>query len=356
MVFYYSIWLLMSFFALPFDFKKIAKPLVFVLYFSLTLVVGLRYDVGGDWISYQNKLINYQYISSFKDFMELAEPGYGLLNYLSISANIKEIILVNFICAILFFSCFYKFSNSLNNPILPLFICFTYTIVVVATGYTRQSVAIGFSLLIFLSVLEKNIIKYLIYLFLGLLFHKTIIIFLIFSPFLFNLFNFEKPLYFLTYTIFSMVLVTTIVYFSIVNEYNAYTMGMTSRGAYMRLLMHVLPIVIYFFNRQFYRKNLSQNIMAVLDLSVCIIIYLFILAIFMSTVADRVNLYFVFFDIFILTFIFNFLKLDKKFLLWFFIFISNSVVLTLWLFFGKWTAEDWLPYSNYLIIYLNSVF
>ncbi|MDV2440808.1 EpsG family protein [Acinetobacter gerneri] len=345
----------MSFFALPFDFRKIIKPLVFILYFLLVIVVGLRYQVGGDWVSYHNKLINYQYINTMQDFIELAEPGYGLLNYLSVSLNITDIIWVNLICAILFFTCFYKFSNYLNNLIFPLFICFTYTILVVATGYTRQSVAIGFSLLVFLSILEKNVFKYFLFIFLGLLFHKTIIVFLIFLPFLFNILNFERSLNFIFYTIFSIVLVTVIVYLSIINEYNAYTAGMTSRGAYMRLIMHVLPIIIYLFNRNFFRSRLSQMNMAVLDLSICIIIYLFVLAIFMSTVADRINLYFVFFDIFVLTFIFNNLKLSKKLVLWFLIFISNTIVLTLWLFFGKWTAEDWLPYNNYLLIYLNSI-
>lgn len=355
MFIYYSFWFLISLIALPFKKGKYHKILVYIIYLSLIIFVGLRFKIGGDWRSYQDKLINYQYVESIEGFLSLSEPGYGLLNLLSLHFNINDIFFVNTICSVLFFLCLYKFSKRLDDYLFPIFVCFAYTIVVVATGYTRQTVAIGFSLLAFISVLDRKLLNFIFYVFLGSLFHKTILFFIIFVPLFFNFFNLRNSLILFIYTFFSFSLISFVVYLSIKNEYNAYTTDLSSKGVYMRLLMHVVPVFCYLYYRKIFVSYLGLKV-NIIDFSTYIIIYLFFLAMFLSTLTDRMNLYFVYYDIFILSFLFNKLSINTKMILWFSIFFTNSVVLSLWLFFGKWTAVSWLPYNNYIFVLFNGLF
>lgn len=357
MIIYYFIWFVMSFLAFPFSLGKYKKILIHTLYFLLLIFVGLRFEVGGDWKSYINKYIEYGYIQNFNDFIALSEPAYGVLNILSSKLDIQDTILVNFICALIFLICFYKFSKRIGNYFFPLFVCFTYTIIVVTTGYTRQSVAIGFSLLAFISMMDKKTLSFILYIFIGALFHKSILVFSILLPFSSKLFLSTKNYIVVSYGFFSLFFMTVILYYASLSEQNAYVdfdSEMTSGGVYMRLLMHVVPVFYYLYYRSTFKKEIQNY--KLLDFLVLVIIYTFFLASILSTLADRLNLFLVFFDLFVLTFIFNKVSIKSKILMWSLVFFSNTVVLTLWLSWGKWTQIFWIPYKNYISEFLMSVF
>lgn len=357
MFFYYSIWLIVSFLALPVTFGKYKKLLIYSIYSLLIIFVGLRFEVGGDWGNYIYKYNEFKYIRNFDDFMALSEPGYGFLNILSLMLNIRDTVLVNFVCSVIFFTCFYKFSKKINNYFFPLFICFTYTIIVVCTGYTRQSVAIGLSLLAFFSLMEKKTLYFVFYIFLGALFHKSILVFLILFPFGNKLLLSRSALFIYLYELISLFFITIMLYYASISEANSYVdvnSEMTSGGVYMRLLMHIVPIFYYLYYRPSFKKEIENY--KLIDFFILVILYVFILALFFSTLADRLNLFLVFFDLFVLTFIFNRINLNSKIFMWLVIFFSNTIVLTLWLNFGKWTQISWIPYRNYVFEFLMSMF
>ncbi|RKG48345.1 EpsG family protein [Acinetobacter cumulans] len=359
MAFYIIIWFFISFFSLPFNIGRYSKIIPLLFLFLLFLYTGLRFEVGGDWDSYLYKYDKYNYINNFSDFISISEPGYGLINLLSIYFNVDGIYFVNSCCALIFYLNFYFFNKRFKNILFPLFVCFTYTIIVVTTGYTRQSVAMGFILLAISGVLDQNKIKFFLGVFLAVLFHNTAFLFLIFSPFLFkNLKINNNDFLFYLYSVFSISFILVLLYFATLGELNSYTETdgkMSSGGVYMRLLMHVIPILYYIYYRPYFLSNFPL-FYRFFDYNLIFIVVMFFLASFLSTLVDRLNLYFFYFDILVLLFVYIKSTLEKKILCWVLVFVSNSVVLILWLNFGKWTALKWIPYQNYFSNYILNFF
>lgn len=355
MLIYYFVWFLVATLALPLNFGKFKILLFYALYLFLIIFTGLRFQVGGDWLNYEYKFNQYNYVTNLDDFLLLSEPAYGLLNFLSLKIGLQDTILVNFICALLFFLCLMNLSKKLNSYFFPVFLCTAYTIIVVATGYTRQSVAIGFSLLGFYALLEKKSLKFLLFIFIGSLFHSSIIVLFLFFPFAWKYNYFHKKIIFFSYLFSAIIASTGLLYYSTQNDLSSYTDGeMTSSGVYMRLIMHIIPMVFYIYYRPMFKRELKNY--KLLDFLFLIIVYQFFLAAFFSTLVDRLNLFLVFFDIFILTYIYLHKSKNTQFLLWLSILISHSVVLTIWLLYGKWTAVFWIPYNNYILEFINQVF
>ena len=63
----------------------------------ISLMVGFRYQVGGDWESYLDKLQSVSY-GFYEALFESGDPGYNLINWLSLFYG--GIFFVNFICGI----------------------------------------------------------------------------------------------------------------------------------------------------------------------------------------------------------------------------------------------------------------
>lgn len=358
MFFYIIFWLFFSFFSLPLKFGRYSRILVLLLLLLLLFYSGFRYEVGGDWESYLYKYDKYNYINSFSEFVNISEPGYGLINLLSIFFNIDGIYFVNAICAFLFYINFYFFSKRFGNLFFPIFICFAYTIIVVTTGYTRQSVAMGFILMAISGILDESKLKFFLGIFFAVLFHNTAILFLIFSPFLYKNINLKNNILFYLYSIFSISFILFLLYYATLSEHNSYTEvdgKMSSGGVYMRLLMHIIPMCYYVYYRPYFILKFPL-IYRFFDYNFIFILVMFFLANFLSTLVDRLNLYFFYFDILILSYVYFKSNLDKKLLCWVLIFLSNSIVLFLWLNFGKWTALKWIPYQNYISNYFFNFF
>lgn len=351
MVFYYSIWFLISVFSL-FSSSKIEARVIFFLFLTfLCLMTGLRYEVGGDWYNYLN-IYNYFIGINIKEALIITDPAYGLLNYLSQLLNIDSIVFVNFVCSILFYSFFYIFSKKIENYWLPLLIAFPYLILVVSMGYTRQSVAISFVSLAILYGLEKNIRNFFIFTFFAILFHKSAIITLMFLPLLLNLKRLNSNFIFLSYTFSSFLIMSGLVYYSSLNGDNIYTnqnSDVSSAGAIFRVIVHFLALFFYLL----YRKEIIKkfNNYRIFDYMSLLVIFVFLLAIPFSTLADRFNLYLIIFDMFVFSYLFSSISPSSRKIMILSIIFFNSLMLYIWLNFGAW-SHTWLPYQNYLFNYI----
>lgn len=355
MFFYYSIWFFISVATIFFKKSSENRFFYFIVLIFLFLMTGMRYEIGGDWNNY---LIIYEYFENlgFTDALKVTDPGYGILNYISHYLGIKELILVNIFCSFCFYLCFYYFSKKIYNYWIPLLVSFPYLILVVSMGYTRQSVAISFVLIAILFGLEKNIKKYLIFLFLAILFHKTAIIGLVFSPFFIATNFIKKDLIFYSYTLFSFIFVSLVVYFSSVSGDNIYTNKsgeLSSAGAIFRIAIHFLPLIFYIYFRSVLKRVLLNNL-RVFDYLAYFILFTLILAIPFSTLADRFNLYLIMFDIFIFSYLYSNLSLFNRQFMILTIILFNTLMLIIWLNFGAW-SHAWLPYQNYIFNYLMDV-
>lgn len=140
------------------------------------LMVGFRYNVGGDWGAYL-RMYEEMYFQPLSYALTTTDPAYGLLNWLSAGAN-AGIWIPNLGCAVVFVCGLGSLVKTLENRWLAMTIATPYLIIVVGMGYTRQAAAIGILCWALAGASERRIISMVIKVGLAALFHKTAILFL----------------------------------------------------------------------------------------------------------------------------------------------------------------------------------
>lgn len=347
-----NIYILIWFFIVAINFisnyKTYINKIFFLLFFLFLFVfIGLRFKVGGDWDNYLVLYENFKYLN-FKEALFFFEPGYSLFNILGNFLQIRDIWFVNLCSSALV--CIFLFITfiKLEKYWLCLLIYYPYHILAVSLGYTRQSIAVAILLYAFLKLLQNNKIKFLVFLLIAVCFHKTAIIFILFYPLLFIK---GKKVLIILYEIFSLILITLILYISSLNESTVYTSEeLNSSGVFLRLSLHIIPVISYFLLRNKVFK-LDKSYLF-LDYFVLLIFYCFCLSFLFSTLADRFNLYLIFFDIYVLVaFYHNLLIINRKILIFILTLFFTSFIY-IWMLNSVLVAIAWLPYQNYLIDYL----
>jgi EpsG family len=141
-----------------------------------TVVVGLRNNVGGDWFSYAS---HYEQVAtmSFLEAVRHGDPGYFAVNWLVAQFD-GGIYLVNLVSAALVLWGVIIFSRSQPQPWLSLLVATPYLIVVVAMGYTRQSVALGLGMIGLTRLARHRIAQFVFFVLVGALFHKSAVLLL----------------------------------------------------------------------------------------------------------------------------------------------------------------------------------
>jgi hypothetical protein len=145
-------------------------PILLAASLFAVLMIGFRYEVGGDWENYVNILheITDGNLSQFR----LVEPGYWLLNLLVGKMGLG-IWAVNLVCAALFIWGMMRFARRQPNPWLVMVIAIPYLIIVVGMGYTRQAVAIGFICAGLADLERASLARFVVYMILASAFHKS---------------------------------------------------------------------------------------------------------------------------------------------------------------------------------------
>ena len=164
---------------------------IFVIFF-LTIFVGFRYEIGGDWIIYEKYFYNIQNVS-LKELL-ISSPVFFLINKIAYYTDI-QFIGVNFICALIFMVSLANFLNNSENKWLALAISFPIIIVILSMGYIRQGLAFSFCLLLIKTLEDKNLIWSFVYIILSILSHKSALFiasFLLFLYFLLNISSMDK--------------------------------------------------------------------------------------------------------------------------------------------------------------------
>ena len=327
-------------------FKKETQNLL-IIFFSL--LIGLRYEVGGDWDQYIivfNKFRDGLTESWIGNWSKL-EPAFYTLNTI-FSKFEFGIYLVNIVCALIFSYCLIKFCASLPRPWLGLCVSFPYFIIVVAMGYTRQSVSIALFLLAFLVLEKGRFYKSIFYIILGMSFHRSGGFFF-FAPLLYTFQNAR-------FNNFLRILITIPLFYFFINEFiipriDVFLIGYlntnySSSGSLIRIILCVIPSLIFIFNsNKFKISEIAKKIFLVISLMS--ILALFALPfISSSTAIDRVALNFLPIQIFVAshlpdTGIFKFGKFTWKVL----IVLSVFFILSIWLIFAT-HSNYWIPYRN----------
>lgn len=337
---YFSIFCLLSLFSF-FSLKpnKVSHFIFLTFILFLLFFVGFRYKIGCDWGNY---IVMFDTINKN---LTSTDFGYKIINILAYKMDF-DIAFVNFLCAILFFCCTFFFLSKMSYPLVGLIILFPYTIVVVAMGYTRQSVAIGLAMIaIYYIVYKFNNLKFILFLFLAFLFHKSSIFLILFLPFLHLKKMKLKSKYFYILIGLSLLIIIYIFKNYYLHIKNIYLSGMVfSAGALPRLFIHLLPVFIYLIYKKKY-TNLNINF---LNFASLFILFSIPISFFYSTIVDRLILYFIVFDIIILDRFMYCLKFKSKIIFLFFIIVINFLILYIWYNYSFYANTCWKPYQNYL--------
>lgn len=144
----------------------------------LTLFIGLRHEVGGDWFNYIPYLTRAEGIS-LVEVVSWGDPGYNALNWLFASYS-WGIYGVNLVCAAIFAAGLVLFCRAQPRPWLALCLAIPYLVIVVAMGYSRQGVAIGLIMPGLLALERGRLRPFLLSMGAAATFHSTALVMLAF--------------------------------------------------------------------------------------------------------------------------------------------------------------------------------
>ena len=155
--------------------QLVSAPLLGLAMIFMALMIGLRFEVGADWDTYQ-WLFSYAGYSDLTRVLRFGDPGFQLLNW-TVRQLDGEIWQVNIICGLIFCWGLLRLSVSQPLPWLAVVVAIPYLVVVVAMGYTRQAVAIGV-LMAGLASLHRSgsTLRFAAYVAVAALFHKTAVV------------------------------------------------------------------------------------------------------------------------------------------------------------------------------------
>ena len=320
-------------------------------------MIGLRHEVGGDWLNYLWSFEDIDGMSLTEIFSQpssiTSDPLYLLISWVS-SALGLGIYGVNFICATIFSFGLASLCRSFQRPLLGLSIAFPYLIIVVAMGYTRQSAALGFVMIGIAGLLREKNLRFIIYIFLAALIHKSAIIMLPIIGFSVSrsrilIFFFGILFFIVGYFLFLADNIEFLIYGYIQSRYQ-------SEGALIRLAMNALPSILFIlFRSKFFIKN-KHEINFWLIVSYVSVLLLIVYPFFpSSTLLDRMALYLLPIQLFVFSNL-PYALSNKIYLQKLYVFLVLGwylLVMCVWLFFAS-NRFWWVPYNNLIteIIFL----
>jgi hypothetical protein len=330
---------------------KGAWPLSWMMCFSvLTLVIGLRHEVGGDWGSYLGHVDDAMGNSIENVSASLRDISYAYITWFG--ANVwGGIYFVNLSCAILFVWGLVSFCRLQPRPWLALLTAVPYLITVVAMGYTRQGVAIGIALLGLSALTRGRLVYFLVWIFLAATFHKSVLVLVPLAIFSRN----SNRFLILMGTIISIPLLFILMLQDEVNKLaDGYiSVEYESSGASIRIAMNALPAILFLLCRKrFLLKDSEREFWTWISLSALFLVVLLILSP-SSTAVDRLALYWIPLQLFFWSSLPD--AMGRSPLMrqrWIFIVISYCfAVQFIWLHFAV-NSQFWIPYSFYPWVWL----
>ena len=344
MTIYFLIYVFTVYCALFLDKQQQKNILLFIIFgLFLVLIIGFRYQVGGDWYNY---LAHYEFTKheTINDILKKPEILHYLLNWIA-AKNDWGVYFTNVIYGVIFTFGLIKFVKNEPYPWLEITIAIPYLFLVVAMGYSRQGVAIGLFMLAITYLKDNKFHIYIILILIATLFHKTAILLLPLGVFLYGKNKYLKylmifPIFYGVYNLFFNSGVANRLWYGYVIE------NMDSSGAKIRVGMTFLAALIFFYVRDKWKEKYNDyefwKWISILSLVAIVLVN------FTSTAVDRVALYFIPLQLVVFGRLPELLR-DKynpnqiKFLITLYYFF----VLFVWLSFAT-HAKYWIPYQNIL--------
>ena len=307
----------------------------------IALLIGFRYEVGGDWHQYE-LMFTYAQFADLARMLEIGDPGYQLLNWVVEQVG-GDLWLVNLIGGLIFGWGLLRFAAAQPDPWLAMVVAIPYLVVVVGMGYTRQALAIGILMAGLASVArDPSILRFALYVMAAALFHKTAVI-------VFPLVAFAQQRNQFTNFLIIVAVSISLYDFFLRDTMEAFVENYieaeySSEGAAIRIAMNLVPAMLLLlfrkriaFSKQQYSlwRNFS---LAAVGLAVLLVIFP------SSTAVDRIALYIIPLQIAVLTRVPGSIMSGSAGKVM--IVAYSAAILFVWLNFAV-HAQFWVPYKFY---------
>lgn len=261
---------------------------LFAFGLGYTLIGGLRYEVGGDWIIY-DQIFEELRLGDLANAMGATDPLYGLSNWVSAQLGLG-IYLVNAICCLALVYGVLRAALTLREPWLAIVMAVPYLLIVVGLGYVRQGAAIGMMLAALASLDRARPMRTIIFLGLAIGFHSTAVVAL--PVFMASVFQRHKVMAVIFAILFALAF---LVFFApkidqfqagyIDAEYN-------SGGATARILMNLVPSLLLLARQKHFPAESRVRLVWIAIAWANVAALVALLASPSSTAVDRLALYF----------------------------------------------------------------
>ena len=321
-----------------------------LLIFSLLLIpfVGLRYEVGGDWLTYISIFEGVAFDRELPTTLEESDPGYGAVNWLAGTMG-SDVRAVNVMCAMIFAFGFHRFCTHQPRPWLAAAVAVPYLIIVVAMGYSRQGAAIGLLLAGLVPLMEGNLRKYVLWVLLAATFHRTAVIMIPLAALAETRNRWLAILWvgaaaMAAYFAFLSEDINTLAKNYLESEYN-------SQGALVRVAQNIVPAIVFLlFRRSFALDLRTQKLWTYLALAALASGPALVLSP-STTAVDRIALYLIPLQLFVYSRMANALfgRTSAQPICNIGILTYCTAVLFVWLNYAAHSIA-WVPYRNYLFL------
>lgn len=313
-----------------------------VLLTIFAILIGLRYDVGTDWVNYL-RVVNLLHYTGFSGALGYKDPGFGIVTWLSVRLGFG-IYGADMVSGMVLMLGIWQFARRQPDAWLSVTAAIPYLVIVVGMGYVRQAAAIGFILVAITRFEDRRYPSFMGWMVLAAVFHAPSVCIL---PLAGIALTWERrelliPIGLLTVIIFLVLLSGRISRF-----YSVYIdADFSSSGAIIRLVMNAVPGVLFLLARKRFvgdpRSKLLWTFFALVTLSMLAIFPVFP----SSTALDRMSLYFIPIQLMVfgrLPILFGRTPQGARLVSYLSI-LYYGAALFVWLFYAD-NSHNWLPYQ-----------
>jgi len=318
-------------------------PFLFVGFFFIILI-GFRFEVGGDWGSYLRHYEKVIYMS-FDEVLKGKDPGHQVLNWLMAKWN-TGVYGVNIIYGTVFMIGLVKFSRDQLYPWLAMSVAVPYMVIVVAMGYSRQGMALGIFMWAITYLRKGKLKTYIMMIVIAALFHKTAVILLPLGMFLYGKGMFLRILMIVPIVFGAWDLLLADAADNLIYQY--VDRDMQSAGAKIRVAMNLFPSLLFLMYRKQWKQDFNDySFWFWIALGSIVAMGLVGVA---STAVDRMALYFIPIQLVVYARL-PYLARNQiaPFVTKVLIVLGYTAVLFVWLNFAT-HAGYWLPYNNIIFM------
>ena len=276
---------------------KVSILFYWLFYFFLILFIGLRFEVGADWSAYQLNLAMY---GDFTEWLFLnihggfyfEDFGYTILNAVANSLD-YGIWLPNLVCAIIFCTGLALFCKRLPNKWLALAVSIPWLAIVFSFNSTRQSAALGLSLIALTLLFDRRNLGFFIHSMSAAFFHTSAIVMVFFGIFGVTSIKISRKIGLMfviivsTYLFFNFFIFNRLEHFLGIYVFSE----MYSAGAPIRLALNCLPATLFLLFKS--RFQIDPSLRKFWQWWAIIVLCLIPIMIIIpsNTIVDRFNLY-----------------------------------------------------------------